>query len=613
LTKEYETPVYVRSLRPARFTCEKCHYPEKFSTDSVREIQKYLPDDKNSEIPTWLVMKTGGGSQREGLGKGIHWHIENEVWYLPTDELRQQIPYVRKVDADGKVTEYYDAEADLPADFIEKNSDQLRRMDCTDCHNRISHQFTSPEKVLDEALGRLAIDRSIPEIKRVGVEALSKEYSSHEEAENAIRELETWYQETYPDYYATNRDSILQAIEILVQEYKSTVFPDMDVGWETHPDNIGHSEFPGCFRCHDGKHVSPDNSTIRLECNICHTIPEVVTLGSPAPSVSLEKPSEPASHLDSNWLAQHRYLFDENCADCHSVTNPGGSDNSSFCSNSACHATEWKFAGLDAPEIRALSEPLRGPSSGVPRPIPHPTGPRTDCTLCHGPEGVHPAPESHVSFTADMCTGCHASAPQPTAAAAPADAGEETPEAAATAVPTVQASEPPGIPHPVEVNTNCEACHGLNGVRPYPENHTAFTPAMCQNCHQPLVATTEATATPERTATRTITPTSEAEETSGPPATRTVTPTSQEVDTATPAPTAGATAQATPTSTARATVQATATGATSGAGEAPTIPHELAGREDCTLCHGPGMIKPNPPDHAGRSVETCQVCHKPSS
>ena len=101
LTKDYETPVYIKTMRPIRFTCEACHFPEKFSSDRVKEIRRYLPDAQNTEVRTWLMMKTGGGSERHGLGKGIHWHIENEVWYLATDELNQEIPYVKQVDRDG--------------------------------------------------------------------------------------------------------------------------------------------------------------------------------------------------------------------------------------------------------------------------------------------------------------------------------------------------------------------------------------------------------------------------------------------------------------------------------------------------------------------------------
>ncbi len=531
LTQKYETPIYVKTLRPARFTCEKCHYPEKFSTDSLKEIRHYARDEKNTETRIYLVLKIGGGSKREGLGKGIHWHIENEVWYIATDPLKQEIPYVRQVDENGQVTEYFDVSADLPPDFVAKNSDKLHRMDCIDCHTRISHLFRSPDRAIDQAIARRLIDRDIPSIKLKGAEVLEATYASHEEAVAAIQQLEQWYQANYADWYQDprNQSRLKAAIAQLQRIYEQTVFPDMGVGWQTHPDNVGHAEFPGCFRCHDGKHVSPQQTTIRLECNICHSIPAVVQEGQPAPALALEKPGEPESHLDSNWLARHRFEFDQTCAACHDIANAGGSDNSSFCSNSACHATEWKYVGLNAPAIRKLSEPERAAkeTAGVPPQVPHPIGPRTDCRLCHGPDRVRPYPENHAAFDLAVCTNCHpviatelttaaqgepgptpTAAPSPTPtpgvasatatpmpAVAPAQATETpaTPTAIATkrsvtpsptASPTV--SGPPSIPHPLEGRSDCLVCHAVDSaVKPAPADHEGRTNELCQACHRP--------------------------------------------------------------------------------------------------------------------------------
>ena len=146
-----------------------------------------------------------------------------------------------------------------------------------------------------------------------------------------------------------------------------------------------------------------DNQAIRLECNICHSIPQVAGPGQPLPPIQQPSVAEPDSHHSTTWLAEHRYKFDATCESCHTVDNPGGSDNSSFCSNSACHATEWKYAGLNAPQVRELSAPPKVPSSGVANPIPHPIGPTTDCKICHGPDKVKPFPENHTAFTPDMC------------------------------------------------------------------------------------------------------------------------------------------------------------------------------------------------------------------
>ena len=91
----YEYPIYVKGMRPARDACETCHSPAKFADDSLRVKQHYLTDEANTAYSISLIMKTGGGTQREGLGRGIHWHIENKVQFVSTDKLDQNIPYVR--------------------------------------------------------------------------------------------------------------------------------------------------------------------------------------------------------------------------------------------------------------------------------------------------------------------------------------------------------------------------------------------------------------------------------------------------------------------------------------------------------------------------------------
>ena len=114
----YEFPIHARDLRPARETCEKCHFPEKFSDDSLREIKRFENNYDNTPESTYLVLKTGGGSERLGLGSGIHWHIENQVDILAIDPGEQEIPYVRVSEDDGSVTEYVDIESDIDIESI---------------------------------------------------------------------------------------------------------------------------------------------------------------------------------------------------------------------------------------------------------------------------------------------------------------------------------------------------------------------------------------------------------------------------------------------------------------------------------------------------------------
>ncbi len=327
---------------------------------------------------------------------------------------------------DGTEIEYFDLESGITPEEVDARSSELRRMDCIDCHNRISHTFEIPKNAIDEAISRGRIDRSLPYIAVKSEQLLTGHSGSREEALAHIANLEDWYRENYPEVYADKKDAIKQAVSELQAIFERTYFPDMSIGWSTHPDNLGHKNFPGCFRCHDGKHTSPEGQTIRLECNICHTIPRVTGPGLPAPVIAVEPQNEPESHKDSNWLARHRDEFDKTCTGCHSTYNRGGSDDSSFCANSACHGTEWKFAGLDAPGLRSILPTHQAEESEAPQPIspdstsfvpriPHPlTEDRIgQCLTCHGLNGLDPYTPFHVEekFPLDACTECHDLAP----------------------------------------------------------------------------------------------------------------------------------------------------------------------------------------------------------
>ncbi|MBK8051190.1 MAG: NapC/NirT family cytochrome c [Anaerolineales bacterium] len=357
----YETPIYVKGLRPAQQVCERCHNPEKFSTNSVKEFKTYDAAKNNELTTTYLSFKTGGGTQREGLGKGIHWHIENDIEYIYTDEkqLQQEIPWVRVTDAaTGEVRVYTDSGAGLPADFAEQNSDRIEQMDCVTCHNRNSHKFQSPAQTLDESMARGLISPEIPYFKQNALAIMERQYPSMDYANNAIDGLRNYYASNYPDYYQANQELVDKAVEQVKIDYSEIVYPNMDISWTTHPDNAQHKDSPGCFRCHDGKHVSEQGDTIRIECNLCHTIPLKAPQDGSTPVMALSEPFEPESHVDTNWIARHRFEFDSTCEGCHDVSNPGGSDDSSFCANSACHATDWKYAGLNASSIVALTNKL---------------------------------------------------------------------------------------------------------------------------------------------------------------------------------------------------------------------------------------------------------------
>ena len=392
----YEFPIRAGDLRPARETCEKCHFPEKFSDDSLREIERYRNDKDNTPESIYLTLKTGGGSRRQGLGRGIHWHIENPIYFLPTDPEEQDIPYVKVMNADGSSQEFVDLESGIKTSEI--NPADLKEMDCITCHNRITHLVQTPENTVDNLIAAGEIARDIPEIRLKSIEAYSQVFKTAQEGLNNIAGLENYYKTYYHDYYAKNQEKIALAIKTLQDAYGASVFPEQYSDWTTHPNNIGHKESPGCFRCHDGKHLDANGKAIRLECNLCHEIPVVVGPYNFIADLPLSRGPEPESHKNPNWIAMHHQVFNPTCANCHDTSNPGGVDNTSFCSNSACHGAKWTFAGFDAPELR--KEVLAQlPPTPTPQALPtggaltynDTIGPllRARCGSCHGENGIN--------------------------------------------------------------------------------------------------------------------------------------------------------------------------------------------------------------------------------
>ncbi len=391
----YEYPIRAGELRPARETCEKCHSPQKFSDDSLRTIATYGDDKDNSLTYTYLVLKTGGGSKRLGLGKGIHWHIENQVYYLTTDPLEQSIPFVRVVNDDGSVTDYTELGSSFDPATVQAGD--LKEMDCITCHNRITHLVNQPEDTIDRLLSQGLISVQIPDIRRKAVEAMRASYPSMESASLGIAALADFYRTTYPAFAEANAELIQKAIGAVQAAYQQSVFIEQKVDWDAHPNNIGHLNAPGCFRCHDGKHLTQDQQAIRLECNLCHAIPVVSPSAEFVSNIEISRGPEPQSHLNTNWIQLHRDAFDASCSNCHSTDNPGGTDNSSFCSNGACHGTAWTYAGFDAPELRALlaaqlpkPDPTQAPAAAdAPPTYDGAVGTllQTRCAVCHGTNG----------------------------------------------------------------------------------------------------------------------------------------------------------------------------------------------------------------------------------
>jgi hypothetical protein len=285
-----------------------------------------------------------------------------------------------------------DVESGFDAASID--SSQLKEMDCITCHNRITHRIYTPEESLDRALFLGQISQSIPEIRKKGVEALGGNYTSQSQALAGIAGLVNYYESYYPEFYRTNSGMVDDAIKVLQQIYNDSVFIDQKVSWDSHPTNIGHIDSPGCFRCHDGKHLDAEDEAIRLECNVCHSIPVVAGTEDFVARIEISRGPEPESHLNPNWISLHNQVFNEACSACHTTSDPGGTTNTSFCSNSACHGNVFTYAGFDAPQLREILQSQLPTPEPTPEQTPLAGAPTFDnyvgalfvakCTACHG-------------------------------------------------------------------------------------------------------------------------------------------------------------------------------------------------------------------------------------
>ena len=251
-----------------------------------------------------MLLKTGGGDPRHGPVQGFHWHMEgvNDVDYITTDDRRLEIPWVRMTDQNGKVTVFQTTDEDKRLTKEQIASMSKRRMDCMDCHNRPTHTFLSPNEALDMAMLSGKIDPAIPEIKSTAGSLLEGKYETEGEALAAIDGSLRKKCEGAP-----NLDS---AIEEVQRIYQRNFFPEMKVRWDAYPDHSGHKITPGCFRCHDGQHVSESGEVIRRDCEICHVIiaqgPGTEPDGFTPHGLEFEHPED----IDDEWKT-------ERCDTCH--------------------------------------------------------------------------------------------------------------------------------------------------------------------------------------------------------------------------------------------------------------------------------------------------------
>ena len=296
-------PTPIHGLRPAQDTCEKCHWPERFTGSLERRYNHLLSNKENTPYSIRLLLDVGGAAAEHGREGGIHWHMSksNKVEYFADDAQRQNILWVRATQPDGTVRVYRKGDfKDDPA------SAAIRTMDCVDCHTRPAHNFLAPNDALERAVRLARLDLSgLPHFKRHAVAALTAEYTTVPEAEAKIA---TALQAKYPAGPALDA-----AITEVRNVYRQNFFPRMKASWKAYPDNIGHKNWPGCFRCHNDELLSgaAKPRITQNDCNSCHVI---LAQGRGAELHQLAPDGFEFAHPDGETSG----LL---CSDCHNGAN----------------------------------------------------------------------------------------------------------------------------------------------------------------------------------------------------------------------------------------------------------------------------------------------------
>lgn len=276
LAHKYPTPIPtpIANLRPAQETCEQCHWPQKFYDRKLKIRHSYLADDDNTEQIIHLQMKTSSQMTASGFEKGIHQHIDPNVKieYKTVSANRQEIPWVKYTNLKTGESEIFtDSDNPLSQELID--SLESRVMDCIDCHNRPSHDYKVPQNFIDKSISEGLLPKSLPGIKQIAMAVLYKTYSTKDTAFLEIRnQLTEFYSSTYPEVFESRKTEVENAILEVQKAYANNIFPTMKADWRGYPNNIGHMESDGCYRCHNDRHASESGKVISRDCNLCHNI-----------------------------------------------------------------------------------------------------------------------------------------------------------------------------------------------------------------------------------------------------------------------------------------------------------------------------------------------------
>jgi hypothetical protein len=202
------------------------------------------------------------------------------IRFAAADPKRQNIPWVEYENSLTGQRHEYLATSQTPESV---KGLPVYEMQCVDCHNRPTHAFELPERAVDRALALGTVPVSLPYIKRQAVQILKAQYASNSEAAFKIpAALTAYYQQTYSALFEQRRREIEKAGVALASIYNRNVFPDLKVAWGTYPNNLGHTDFPGCYRCHDERTQSGSSRTLTQDCSVCH---EMMAMEETSPKI----------------------------------------------------------------------------------------------------------------------------------------------------------------------------------------------------------------------------------------------------------------------------------------------------------------------------------------
>lgn len=285
-TNSYSRPIPapVEHLRPARDTCEHCHWPEKFTGKKVKSFVHFTNDNQTEPEIVDIALHIGGHNRVTGSFEGIHWHVSKdvEVKYLATDDKRLEIAKVKISRPDGSKDEFVKPGVEIPSTVDQSEDGEKsgwRTMDCIDCHNRPTHTYDLPEERVDFGLISKKLNPEIIGIREDSLTVLTAEYNTREEAEaqmtNRLIDLQTNRQGI--DYVKRFDADLRKAGAYLLETYLGNVWPNMGIKWGTYGSHLGHQraeEGWGCWRCHDEEHANAEGKTISQSCDMCHDEPQ---------------------------------------------------------------------------------------------------------------------------------------------------------------------------------------------------------------------------------------------------------------------------------------------------------------------------------------------------